>query len=219
MADKKGLFVVLEGTDGSGTTTQLPRLTAYIKEFSKYHSVLETREPWKSEEIKRKLAQDENAFSDGLEMSKLYVQDRAEHCRRLITPCLNEGVFVLSDRYTMSTLAYQWAQGIELGSLLKMHSDQKILPPDITFFIDVPPEIADERIGKRGATREKFEKDEKFIREVIEYYRKLPRLYYLRDYLGAVIVINGNQSKDKVTEEIKRRFKPIYEAWSQQQNP
>ena len=81
---KKGFFVVLEGIDGSGTSTQARALTDNVLCLSSYNSVLTTHEPWKSEEIQRKLKEDRSAYSDGWSMAKLYTNDRKRHQEELI---------------------------------------------------------------------------------------------------------------------------------------
>ena len=208
------------GIDGAGTTTELPYLTAHIKELSKYNDVLETHEPWKSDEIKRRLAEDPDAFSGGLEMSRLYVEDRVEHTRRLVMPNLKEDVFVLSDRYSMSTCAYQWAQGVKLDHLLDLHRNRvlndMILKPDITFYLDVSSEVAAERIGKRGESQEKFEQD-KFRKVLIEKYRSLVEGFSANeDIFGKVVRINGELPIEEVALDIKHCFNEFYDSWTHQ---
>ena len=206
--------MVFEGIDGAGTSTQVPLLTARIKELSKYHDVLETHEPWQSEEIKRRLAEDEDAFADGGAMAALYVGDRAEHSRRLIEPNLQEGVFVLSDRYKMSTCAYQWAQGVELHRLLKMHEGADLVMPDVTFYLDVERETAACRLQGRGDALEKFEKDGGFIETLIGRYRSLARDAVIDESTsGPVVWIDGSRGRDEVAAEVREGFQPVYDDY------
>jgi len=99
--------------------------------------VLRTHEPWKSSEIKRKLETEKDAYSGAEEIAELHVEDRARHTQKLIRPNLRAGAVVLCSRYTLSTCAYQWAQGLSLSKLLEMHEHRGILIPDVTFFLDV----------------------------------------------------------------------------------
>ena len=122
MERKRGMFIVFEGSDGSGKGTQMINLAGHIKDLDKYKDVILTHEPWRSEEIKRKLKEDKEAYSDGIKMAGLYVNDRINHSEE-INSRLNEGYFVLCDRYKLSTCAYQWTQGVDLYRLLKMHED------------------------------------------------------------------------------------------------
>ena len=212
MPEKRGLFVVLEGIDGAGTSTQLPLLDSYIKRRSKYNDVLGTHEPRRNKEIERRLSGDKDAFSEGLEMAELYILDRAEHTRKLINPVLDVGVFVLCDRYKMSTCAYQWTQGVELNKLFEMHKGLGILTPDITFYLDVDFGTAGERIQKRGEPKEKFEQEE-FMKKLIENYRVLVQNY--PQEFGRVVVINGAKSVYEVSMDIREEFKSYYDLWEE----
>lgn len=213
MEQKRGLFVVFEGIDGAGTSTQLIKLVDYLESLDKYQDVLRTHEPWKSSEIKRKLVEDKDTYSNGLKMAELYVQDRLKHAHELIGPNLERGVLVLSDRYSMSTCAYQSTQGVDLEILIGMHRKDKILIPDITFFVDVSADVARERILARGNNLEKFEKDLEFSKKLVENYQKLS---YSSKYIfpfGKVVRVNGEQNKEKVSSDIQREFLKVYENW------
>lgn len=205
------MFVVFEGIDGSGTSTQLPILTKHIKELSKYHDVLETHEPWKSDEIKRRLREDRDAYSGANEMAALYVDDRRSHSENLINPNLEQGVFVLSDRYTLSTFAYQMTQGVSQAKLLKLHKDKRLIAPDITFYVRVSPETAIERIESRGDEKEKFEQEE-FLRTLVNSYD-----YWVNQgetnpdiLLGNLRVIDGERSIEDVAVAVRREFNEFF---------
>ena len=92
---EKGLFIVFEGIDGAGSSTHVHKLSEKLEELNKYQDILRTHEPWRSKEIKRRLQEDPEAYSGGLEMAELYVEDRVEHIRKLIRPNLKAGVVVL----------------------------------------------------------------------------------------------------------------------------
>lgn len=212
MQIKRGLFIVFEGIDGAGTSTQLIKLVEFLEGVDKYQDVLRTHEPWKSAEIRKKLREDKDAYSDGLKMAELYVNDRMRHSDELIKPNLEIGVFVLSDRYSMSTCAYQSAQGVDLKELIKMHDSSRILVPEITFFVDVSADTARERILTRGEKLEKFEREHDFSRKLVDNYRLLARSN--SNYLfGDVVSINGEQSIENVSLDIQKKFIKIYESW------
>ncbi|MBU4069989.1 MAG: dTMP kinase [Nanoarchaeota archaeon] len=207
---KRGLFIVLEGIDGSGTTTQINFLHDYLKSLSKYNDVLTTHEPWKSKEIKRKLNEEKDAYSDGQKMMELYVKDRKNHQEKLIKPMLNIGGIVLCDRYHLSTYAYQKIQGIAFEIIINTHKSNKIINPDFTIFLDVDFENARKRILKRGDSLEKFERDEIFTKKLINQYNYLYNLSKNDESLfGKIIRINGNPCKQEVFSQIKEKIQPL----------
>ena len=169
---KRGLFIVFEGIDGCGKGTQAIELVNHIKNRDKYQDVLLTHEPWKSKRIKYRLEKEKDAFSSGLEIGRLFVNDRSWHSRKLIIPNVKRKIFVISDRYALSTIAYQSVQDVPISTLFRMHHNRGIINPDITFFIDVSSEIAEQRLKKRGQAIEKFE-ESNFRKMLIEQYRKL----------------------------------------------
>ncbi|MEK6872099.1 MAG: dTMP kinase [Nanoarchaeota archaeon] len=210
---KRGLFIVFEGIDGSGKGTQMMLLADYIKKIDKYQDILLTHEPWKSKEIKKRLEEEKDAFSSGLDIARLFVKDRADHSKQLIVPHIEDGIFVMCDRYSLSTIAYQSAQGISISQLIYMHQNKRILKPDVTFFIDVSSNIAEERLQKRGDKIEKFEK--KDFREVlIKQYRDIIRKIQENIIHGEkIIVIDGSKDVSSVAECIKTEFEKIYHEW------
>ena len=210
---KRGLFIVFEGIDGCGKGTQIIELISYIKSLDKYQDVLLTHEPWKSRKIKERLEKEKNAFSSGLDIAHLFVSDRSLHSRKLIIPNVKRKIFVISDRYALSTIAYQSAQGVPMDVLFKMHRNKGILIPDITFFIDVSSEIAEARLKKRGGQIEKFEKSN-FRAVLIEQYRKLIKQGQQNERLfGKVLSIDGTRSITEVSKDVREVFDKFYNAW------
>lgn len=169
----KGMFVTFEGIDGCGKSTQLELLGKHIWRESKYNHVLFTREPYQDVVIRDILTRDDNPYTKGMELAKRFVEDRKRHYRELIEHNRNVGgrVFVLGDRYDLSTLAYQQTQGVELDALLRMHKD--IPKPDLTFIVDVPVDVAIGRMkkDKKRSVEQKFEKNRKFMEKLRENYK------------------------------------------------
>jgi dTMP kinase len=208
---KKGMFVAFEGIDGSGTTTQSAILARNIRELSPRNSVLVTPEPWESERIHEILKVANSPYSKGSELAKLFVGDRVNHSRRLIKPCLEKGVFVLGNRYRMSTDAYQSAQGLDLDELMELQRDHGVLTPDITFFIDVNRDFAMDRVSSRGKPLEKFERDFQFIDSLMRQYRKCVEIGKKNKCIyGDVYVINGNKSVKDTSLDILHIFGKMY---------
>jgi dTMP kinase len=208
--EERGLFIVFEGIDGSGTSTQVHQLSKRVEELDKYQDIIRTHEPWKSAEIKRKLGEDKDAYSGAEEMSQLYVEDRINHFYKLINPNCEAEVMVISSRYKASTCAFQQAQGVSLRNLLEMHEHRGLQNPDITFLLDVSRKVAAERMKDRTRS-EKFERDAEFIEKVIKNYRDIVKLSEENPKLfGKVIRIDAEKSLEEVSEEVYQTFLPIY---------
>lgn len=222
---KRGLFIVFEGIDAAGTTTQTSLLEKHCKELSNgYFEVESGCEPWNSDYIRKKLVEDKSPYSDAKLMAKLYVDDRRNHTGVEIYPVIRRGGIYISDRYTLSTCAYQAVQGLDLQTLIQMH-ETGILTPNLTFLLDVDREIAKERKLQRILKQfgpdvnteeklEKFDRDPEFIDKLIQQYRYLaelansdPRLF------GRVVVINGNKSIAEIASEISSHFNFLYDDW------
>lgn len=204
---KKGLFIVFEGIDGSGTSTHVHRLAERIEQFDKYQDVLKTHEPWRSQEIKSKLEKDAEIYSDAEEITNLFIDDRARHTQKLIRPNLEAEVHVLCSRYKMSTCAYQWSQGMSISTLLQMHENRGILMPDITFFLDIPREVAQERIKTARKTTEKFENDPTFVDKLISAYNALIFMSRVDSrYFGNIVKVNANREIKEVEKDIYQNF-------------
>lgn len=209
---KKGKFIVFEGGDGVGKTTQIELLANYIRKKDKYQDVLLTREPtWRAEKLRSKLIEDEDPFSDPELTAELFVKDRYEHYYNQILPALEQQAFVLCDRFSFSTIAYQSVQGVPIEKLLKMHEEAEIGRPDLTFYIALPSRVAEQRMRQRGVEREKFERNLDFTRKLARQYSHLFNLsgetHYdgsrLRNLIGNVKKIDGDRKVDLIQEEIK----------------
>lgn len=194
----KGKFIVIEGLDGSGQSTQASLLVDFLGK-----ETVITKEPTKNSEAGRKIRKilEEHIEIDPLEFQKLYAQDRKEHLDNLVIPALKEGKTVVSDRYFFSTFAYGTAHGSDLEQLIELNND--FLYPDITFLLKVDPEVCIKRIEERGSHIDLFEKKEKLSR-VWDVYKTFPSRF------KNVYLIDGGQSIEKVFEQIKSKYETIY---------
>ncbi len=210
-----GLFVVLEGGDYSGKGEQTKRLHNLFVDFSEDNAILTEHEPTgRAKKIKENLAADLDPYSKAVEMTSLYIDDRDFHTRMDIAPALERGKIVIENRYKMSTCAYQWAQGISLEELFKLHDEKFILIPDITYVLDITPETATRRSKNDGVTRDKFERLEEFRNRVYLNYRTLTGMAQQDlSLFGKVELIDGNNGQDQVTADIMKTLKPIYDEW------
>jgi len=201
----RGKFLVLEGIDGAGTTTQLDRAVAYVSSLG--HAAVATREPSTGpigrllrEALLGRLGMPGGASMDGRTMALLFAADRIDHLQREIEPQLAEGTTVISDRYLLSSLAYQaeeaereWVQGLARG----------ILRPDLTLFLDLPIEVAAQRRQAAGRPVERYDADS-YLANVSANYRALAR----RD--PAVVTLDGAATKDEVTASMCRAIAPLF---------
>jgi len=168
------LFIVLEGIDGSGTTTQLDRVSGHLRRRGR--QVLDTREPSTGpiglllrEILLGRHAMPDGAPVDGRAMALLFAADRRDHLAREIEPALARGSDVVSDRYLLSSLAYQSVEA-ERPWVAKLADG--IRAPDITLVLDVPIEVAAGRRRAAGRTTERYDADATLAR-VAENYRRL----------------------------------------------
>ena len=144
------MFLTIEGIDGSGKSTFAERAVALLRKYG--HKTLWTREPggWKGGDQIRSLLLEGNLKSSASEIM-LFLADRCEHVAQVISPALQSGVSVVCERYNDSTLAYQcWGRGIERAGIEKLIEWCALPVPDLTIWLDVPLDVARERVCSRG---------------------------------------------------------------------
>lgn len=195
------LFIVFEGIDGSGQTTQSNLLADFLK--SKGRDVVLTKEPT-NDGIGSKIRDvlQKRASATPLELQRMFVADREQHLESVIEPALAAGKDVVTDRYMFSTMAFGGID-VDIDFLRRMNSKFRV--PDITFVIDASPEVAMERIRKREAANQKsglvklehFEELDK-LKRVRENYLKIAKLY------PNVHVINGDRPIEAVAAEVQK---------------
>lgn len=190
-----GKFIVFEGPDGSGQSTQ----SSLLKDFltKKGYEVVLTKEPTVDSEAGKKIKKilEKEIEADSEELQQLFVQDRKEHLENLIIPSLKEGKFVISDRYSFSTFCFGASAGLDMEKLIEMNKG--FMLPDLTFILNVRPEVCVARITKRGTKKTLFEVKERLER-VMENYKKMPSRF------ENVKIIDGEKSIEEISEEIKR---------------
>ena len=192
-----GKFITFEGVDGCGKSTQAEKLVEKLFEID--ISAVTVREPGGdpiSESIRKLLLHAEESMSDRAE-ALLMISSRAQLTDKVILPHIINGKWVVADRYADSTLAYQGGgRGLSVNALDEINNfGTYTLKPDITFFIDVPIEKADERMS---VSRDRIEKEgSNFQQRVRDQYLTI----HAKDP-DRVVLINGEQSIDKVFEDI-----------------
>jgi len=195
----RGRFIVFEGIDGCGKGTQLKLAHSYIWDLSKYIDILTTREPHRDfKEIRERMAKGTDAKQDAEWYARAFVADRKNHIQKYIQPDLDKGIHVLSDRYKLSTLAYQHTQGMDLGYLIEMH--RGLLVPDLTIIFDCPADIAQQRRRFEGrAVTDVFENSLEFQEQLRQNYLKLPGILSGEK----IIVIDSTPEPNVISEQVK----------------
>jgi len=194
-----GKFIVFEGPDGSGQTTQAALLEKYVSGLGK--KVVLTKEPTLDSkaglEIKDILNHEKETTP--VELQKLFAEDRKEHLEKVIIPALKEGSVVISDRYFFSTFAFG-SLGADLEWLISINDN--FLLPDATLVLVVKPETSIERIARRGIKTTLFEKLES-LRKVVENYKNLGNRF------ENMIFIDGERTIDEIHKEISEKIAGI----------
>ena len=202
------MFLTLEGIEGSGKTTQINNICRFLENTG--HNCVITREPGGTEigrKIRSILLDPENKGLEPMAELLLYFSDRVQHVQELINPALSEGKTVICDRYFDATLVYQgYARGLDMNLITRLHElVLEGLKPDITFLLDLSPEIGLSRAweqidnGSRTGDETRFEKEALSFHEKIRAgYLELARLEPQR-----FRVIDASQEKNKVQVAIE----------------
>jgi dTMP kinase len=208
-ASRRGRFLVLEGLDGAGTTTQAQRLAVWMRDRRRRVHV--TAEPSGGpvgalvrQALGRRLRGAGDEELDPSALALLFAADRLDHVAVEIAPRLAAGCDVLSDRFTLSSLAYQaltcgnpaWVERI----------NERALTPDLTLFLEVSPRIA---VKRRFAAS-----DHREIYEVPAFQRAVARSYrtgiaHLRASGQRVEVVDGEGPVEEVTAALAELVLPL----------
>jgi len=186
--NKKGTFIVIEGLDGSGKTTQAKILAHKLR---KSHDAVFTAEPSRGKIgtfIRNRILYGETRPPVSVE-ALLFAADRIDHIQSEVQPALDEGKLVVSDRYVYSSLSYQGSAGLDLEWIGTIN--QLALKPDLALFIDVAPEVVLERLKRK-----------KSVMENLETQRKVRDIYHKFIEKGELIRIDGNKPKSEVAKEV-----------------
>lgn len=168
----RGLFVVLEGIDGSGKSTTSAQIERALK--AKNITTVCLREPTEktdaSREIRRILrTADEIDARLSAELFDLFLIDRLWDLEHQIKPALRQGSVVLLDRYFFSTAAYQAIDDADVERIMRTYlEDERILLPDLVLYLKLPIGLALERLGARQ-TLDAFEKQERMEKTAARY--------------------------------------------------
>jgi len=192
MKNIKTKFIVFEGIDGSGKTTQIKKLHDFL--IKKGIKAVMTREHQMSgvglliDDVLNKRIK-----IDPLALEICFVADRCDHTNNFIKPKLKEENVVICDRYYWSTVAY--SENKYRDWMLKINKDIGIMP-DVTIFVDTSPKVAIERIGKGRNIKTIFEK-QKSLERIRKNYLWLEKNDNLK-----VIRVDGDKKVEEIYEEI-----------------
>jgi dTMP kinase len=192
-----GLFIVIEGIDGTGKSTQSRRLGEWFSDQGR--EVLLSREPtdgpW-GKKLRESASTGRLSPEDELEY---FLKDRQQHVEELIKPALAAGKVVILDRYYFSTMAYQGARGFDPEEIRRRN--ETFAPvPDLLLILDLGVDAALERIGVRGDTANEFEK-----RENLERCREI--FLSLKDESFAHVI-----SSKGTLDDVARRIREVLEG-------
>lgn len=203
----KGLFITVEGTDGSGKTTQIKLIEEYF--IQKGYEVVLTREPGGtriSELIRDMILDPANTDIFPLTEMILYAASRAQHVAEVIKPAIESGKIVICDRFVDSSYAYQGGgRGVDLKVVADVNRAAiDGMVPDITFFLDLDPKVSlQRRLASTGADRIEQEKMDFHLR-VYEGYKNMALLFPSR-----IKTIDAAQSINEIFSEIKEYLEEL----------
>jgi len=173
-----GSLIVLEGLDGSGKSTQVQALAAALRAAG--HELVVTREPTSGPAGRRiRAAAAAGELLPPERELAWFVEDRREHVREVIRPALEAGRVVVSDRYFLSTVAYQGARGLDWRKLLA-ESEGEFPAPDLAVVLEIAPAEGLARVADRGQRAEPLFEDRELLGRVAEIFAAVDRPYLAR---------------------------------------
>jgi dTMP kinase len=189
---KRGKLIAFEGVDGSGKSTQIARLAEVLRERGL--RVETTCEPTSGVTGKRirAMAQSNARVSPELEL-EWFVTDRREHVDQMIEPALSSGTWVLTDRYTLSSVAYQGARGLSPDAILR-DSEAEFPLPDLVLIVEVEVDEGLARVSERRGVAEPAFENREFLAAAALIFASLDRDYIER--------IDGKGKPDVVHERV-----------------
>jgi dTMP kinase len=215
-APNQARLIVIEGIDGSGSTTQVHRLFDHL--VANGHSAFVTREPSDGPagmlirlalsnrllgpnyefHDSNEVLDDSGTALDNYTLALLFAADRADHIASQVRPNLVRNRHVLSDRYILSTLAYQ---GLNCSLDWLLEINRHALRPDLTFFLDVDPEVAHSRMRKTRWRKDLFETtgQQRLIRN-----RYLELIGLNLPLVGPVVVVDAARPASQVYKDLQR---------------
>ena len=200
----EGKFIVLEGIDGCGKTTQINELYKWLPEsglINKNATLIKTREPGGSllgREIRDMILSNHKSNSPSiLTELLLYSADRAEHISKIILPALQNGNWIICDRFTGSTLAYQgYGTEISIDIIKKLENIVcQNIKPDLTFFLEISPE--------ESILRRKNKIADRIESEGLEFLKKVNHGFKLIALENNWEIIRASEDLNSISKQIQ----------------
>ncbi len=203
---KKGLFITFEGGEGSGKTTIINRL---VELLSKDVEVVTSREPGGvriAEEIRNIILDPNNTEMCSETEALLFAASRMQHLKEKVIPALLDNKLFICDRYLDSSLVYQgYCRGLGFDKVLSCNSFALDYLPDLTFFIDVTPEVGLKRLKDRSGKIDRLDK------ETISFHQKVYDGYVLlaKKYPERIVRVDGNRNVEEIVKDIYNKVMPL----------
>lgn len=206
---QRGKFITIEGIEGVGKSTNI----TYIQHFLTAHNIgfITTREPGGTplaEEVRQLLLLKRQETVNGIAELLLMFGARAQHVYQKIQPSLEQGKWVLCDRFTDSSYAYQGGgRGLDTDLILQLEAlVQQGLQPDLTFYLDIDAQQGLARASQRGAL-------DRFENEQLDFFERVRKAYYQRVQQDPqrFVLIDASAPLDKVQQQIAQVLVKICE--------
>lgn len=203
----RGLFITIEGPDGSGKSTQIENIRKFFSD--KNIEIVFTREPGGTpigERIREIILDNRFKEMDPMTEAMLYAASRAQHVAEIIRPALESGKTVICDRFVDSSLAYQ-GYGRGLGDDVEIINSYAVKEcvPDVTFLMKLDPDIGKHRIEENRDNQDRLE------HEKLEFHRKVYNGYLELEekYPDRIVGIDASLGIDEIRDEIYRKLEEI----------
>jgi dTMP kinase len=172
---ERGLLIVFEGLDGCGKSTQRDLLCDRLRAADPGAQVIPTKEPTDGPVGRRirEMAQSQTRVSPEQEL-EWFMEDRREHVREIIEPGLAAGAIVLSDRYWLSTVAYQGARGLDADAILRANEGE-FPDPDLALILEIPAAEGLARVNARGGVAEPAFEELEFLTRAAKVFASIDR--------------------------------------------
>jgi dTMP kinase len=211
------MLITLEGIEGSGKTTQIDYIAAYLQKSGLDYII--TKEPGGTvlgAKIRSILLDPENVNIHPMTELLLYAADRVQHIKELITPMIEAGKVVICDRFHDSTTVYQgFTRGIDVTLIQRLNSlVLEGLVPDITFVLDLDPEIGLQRAWRQIKNGSRSESETRFENEKLQFHESVRNGYLelARQEPDRFVVVDASADPSNVWDQIFNQLEKCFKA-------